>query len=122
MLARAEAQMIYGAARELHNERTRNTLKHSTCSQKWWETLKCLILGAKPSILALKGPGCGLVVAPAEKATLLGSQFDSKQCCEQFGTPLSCFPLSIGAILWPSELLSPCVCFSILIRMGVLIL
>ena len=30
--------------------------------------------------------------------------------------------LSLGAILWPSELLSSCVCFSILIRMGVLIL
>ena len=33
-------------------------------------------------------------VAPAEKASLLGSQFDSKQCREQFGTPLSCFPQS----------------------------
>ena len=30
--------------------------------------------------------------------------------------------LSLGAILWPSELLSSCICFSILIRMGVLIL
>ena len=29
---------------------------------------------------------------------------------------------SLGAILWPSELLSSCVCFSILIRIGVLIL
>ena len=34
------------------------------------------------------------MVAPAEKASLLGSQFDSKQCCEQFVTPLSCFPPS----------------------------
>ena len=33
-------------------------------------------------------------MAPAEKASLLGSQFDSKQCCEQFVTPLSCFPHS----------------------------
>ena len=39
MLARAEAQRVYGAARESHNESTRNTLKHSTCSHKWWETL-----------------------------------------------------------------------------------
>ena len=38
------------------------------------------------------GPGGGLVVAPAEKASHLGSQFDSKQCCEQFVTPLSRFP------------------------------
>ena len=29
---------------------------------------------------------------PVEKASLLGSQFDSKQCREQFVTPLSCFP------------------------------
>ena len=28
VLARAEAQMVYGAARELNNECTRNTLKH----------------------------------------------------------------------------------------------
>ena len=29
--------------------------------------------------------------APAEKASLLGSQFDSKKCREQFATLLSCF-------------------------------
>ena len=34
------------------------------------------------------------MVAPAEKASLLGSQFDSNQCREQFVTPLSCFPHS----------------------------
>ena len=43
----------------------------------------------KPSIVALRGPGSSLVVAPDEKASLLGSQFDSKQCREQFVTPLS---------------------------------
>ena len=44
--------------------------------------------------LDLRGPGLGLVVAPAEKASLPGSQFDSKQCREQFVTLLSCFPQS----------------------------
>ena len=34
------------------------------------------------------------MVAPAEKASFIGSQFDSKQCREQFVTPLSCFPHS----------------------------
>ena len=64
----------------------------------------------KLSIPALKGPvGC-LVVAPAEKASLLGSQFDSNQCCEQFVTPLSCFHLSKCNSLH----LSFCVCFLIL--------
>ena len=83
MLARPEAQRVYGAAREPHNEHTRNTLKHSTSSHKWRETLKGSIFGVKPSIPALRGLGSGLVVAPAEKVSLLGSQFDSKQCCEQ---------------------------------------
>ena len=32
VLARAEAKRVYGAARESHNEPTRNTLKHSTYS------------------------------------------------------------------------------------------
>ena len=86
--------MLYGAARESHNERTRNTLKLSTCSHKWWETLEGSIFGVKLSIPALSGHGGGLVVAPAEKASILISQFDSKQCREQFVTPLSCFPLS----------------------------
>ena len=45
----------------------------------------------KPSIPALGEPGVGLVVAPAEKASLLGTQFDSRQCHEQFVNPLSCF-------------------------------
>ena len=44
--------------------------------------------------LLLSGGQGGLLVAPAEKASLLGSQFDSKQCLEQFVTPLSCFPQS----------------------------
>ena len=34
------------------------------------------------------------MVAPAEKASLMDSQFDSKQCREQFVTRLSCFPQS----------------------------
>ena len=34
------------------------------------------------------------MVAPAKKTSLLGSQFVSKQCREQFLTPLSCFPQS----------------------------
>ena len=33
-------------------------------------------------------------MAPAEKASLLGSRFDSKQCREQFVTRLSCLPQS----------------------------
>ena len=77
--APAEAQRVYGAARESHNERARNTLKHSTCSNKCWETLKGSIFGGKQSIPALRGPGGGLVVAPAEMASLLGSEFNRKQ-------------------------------------------
>ena len=90
VLAHAEAQRVYGAARESHNEPTRNNLKHSTCSRKWWESLKSLIFWEKQSIPALSGPGGGLVVASAEKVSLLGSHFDSKLCREQFITPLSC--------------------------------
>ena len=91
MLARAEAQMVYGAARESHNDHTRNTLKHSTSSHKWWETLTGSIFGVKPSIPALRGTGGCLVEAPSEKASLIGSQFDSKLCHKQFVIPLSCF-------------------------------
>ena len=79
---------------EAHNERTRNTLKYYRCSCKWCETLKSSVFGVKPSMPSLKGLGGGLVAAPAEKASLMGSQFDSKQCREQFGTPLPCFPHS----------------------------
>ena len=91
MLTREDTLRIYSTARELHNESTRNTLRHSKCSRKWGETLKFTIFGVK-SILALRGHGGGLLVALAEKASLLGSQFDSKQCCEQFIIPLCCFP------------------------------
>ena len=70
-----------------------------------WSTLAVQISGVKHLRLvlwyeaiysALRGPWSGLVVAPAEKASLLhmGSQFDSKQCGEQFITPLSCLPQS----------------------------
>ena len=97
VLACAKAQRIYGATRESHNKQTRNTLKNSTCSHKWWETLKGVkqtIFGVKQTIPVLWGPGGGLVGAPAETASFQGFQFDSKQCREQFVTPLSCFPQS----------------------------
>ena len=83
VLARAEAQRVYGAARESHNEPHRNTLKHSICSDKLWESLTGPIFGMEPSIPSTTGPGCDLVVAPAEKSSLLVSQFDTK-CCRQF--------------------------------------
>ena len=71
----------------------------------------------KQSISALGGPVGGLVVAPAEKASLMSSQFDSKQCREQFVKPLSrqtfVFFLSLDAILRHSGLLSFCICFFI---------
>ena len=114
MLARAEARRVYDAALESHNERTRNTPKRSTCSQG-------LIFIVKPSVPPLRGPGGGLVVARAEKVSLLGSQFDRKQCREQFVTPLICFSQST-CNFWPSELLCFCVCFLILTHMVVLIL
>ena len=53
-----------------------------------------LIFSVKPYIPALREHGGGLVVVPAEKASLLGWQFDSKQCREQLITPLTCFPQS----------------------------
>ena len=68
VLAHAVPQRVYGAARESHNESTRNKLKYSTCSHKCLETLKGSIFGVKPSIPALGGPGGGLVVATAENA------------------------------------------------------
>ena len=92
-----------------------------TCLHNWWETLKGSIFGVNPSIPAIRGPGGGLVVAPAEKTSLKGSRFECKQCREQFVTPLS-FSLSLSAILRSSELLSSCVCFLSLTHMGVLML
>ena len=47
VFALAVAQRVYGAARESHNERTRNTPKHSTSSHKWWERLQDSIFGVK---------------------------------------------------------------------------
>ena len=91
MLAHAEAKRVYGAARESHHERTKNTLKHSTCSHKWWETLK----GTPPLERLSMGTEAVLcMMAPADKASPQGSQFVSKQCREQFVTSLSCFSLS----------------------------
>ena len=93
-------QRVYGERESMvlqsitHNECTRYDLKHSSCSHQWWETLKCSIFAVKPSIPARRGPGGAMVVAPAEKASLLCSQFDSKQCRELFVTLLSCFPQS----------------------------
>ena len=62
-----EAQRVYGVAMASYNERTRMTLTSTTCSHKWWETLKGSIFGEKPSIPTLTGPGGALVVSPLRK-------------------------------------------------------
>ena len=46
------------------------------------------------------------MVAPAEKASLLGSEFDGKQCRQLFITPLSCFPRS-NSLAFLSPVLLP---------------
>ena len=51
--------------------------KYFTFSHKWWEILKGSYFGVKPYIPALRGPGGGLVVAPAEKVPLLGSSWET---------------------------------------------
>ena len=66
---------------------------------------KRLISVVKPSIPALMGPGGGLVVASADKASLLGSQFDSKQCCEVFVTPVSNFQSRCNSLAFRTPVL-----------------
>ena len=62
-------------------------------------------------------------MSPAEKASLLGSQFDSKQCRVVSSSSHICLvSLSLGAILWPYGLLSFNVLFLILTHLVVLIL
>ena len=58
------------------------------------------------------------MVAPTEKVSLLGFQFDSKHSLSSLSHICLVSLIPIGAILLPSELLSSCVCFSILISYG----
>ena len=105
----------YGAAREWHNEPTRNILKHS-CAHKWWETLKCPIFGVKHSIPALRGLEVvwwWLLLRKPQSWVL------SLTACSFLSSfSLLCLvSLSLGAILCSAELLS-CVCFLIFVHMG----
>ena len=63
----------------------------------WWETLKGSISGVKLSMLALRETGGGLVVAPAEKASLLALSLTANSVVSSLS--LHCFfSLSLGAI------------------------
>ena len=46
------------------------------------------------------------MVSPAEKASLLGSKFDSSSVVSVTHS-FVLFPLSLGAILWPSKFCTP---------------
>ena len=97
VLGRAETQRVYGAARESHNERTRNTVKHSTCSHTWWESWKSRSLVWNLLFLLsgdLEVVWWWLLLRKPHSCSLSNSQWYSKQCHEQFVTPLSCFPQS----------------------------
>ena len=63
-------------------------------NQVYSEALHLFTLVVGQSIPAVRGPGGGLVLVSAEKVSLPGSQFDSKQCHEQFVSPSSSFPQS----------------------------
>ena len=121
VLARIEAQRVQGAAMESNNERARNTLKHSTCSNKWWETLKGSIFGVKPSFPALRRAESGLVVAPAENASILALSLPVSSVVSSL-LLLCLVSLCLDVIIWPPELLSSFVCFLILIHIGVSII
>ena len=110
-----------GAARKSHNEHTRNALKHSTYSHKWWEILKGSIIDVSSLFLLSVGP-------EVVWWWLLLRKFHSWAFSFTISSVVSCsshlclFSLSLGAILWPLGLLSFFVCFLILTHMVVLIL
>ena len=111
VLAHAEAQWVYGAARESHNERTRNTLEHSlTCSHKWWETLKGSVFGV--DVLFLLSGGREVVWwwlmlrKPHSWALILIASGVMSSL-----SLLYLVSLGLCAILWPSELPYSCICF-----------
>ena len=65
------------------------SMTSSTRSHIWWETRKCSIFSVMPCVPSFRESGGSLVVNPAEKDSLLGSLFDSKQCHEQLVTHLT---------------------------------
>ena len=90
--ARTAAQVVYENAKNRYYGAARDSLMTKTNPHGWWSTLKSSLFGSKPSLPALCGPGGGLVVSPVEKAELLSSHFDSKQCRDPFVVPSACFP------------------------------
>ena len=93
MLACVKAQRVYGAARGPNNEHTRNT--HTPLilisGERHW---KDQFLVQNILFLLSMSPEMVWWWLLLRRASLLGSTVDSKQCHEQFVTPLSCFPLS----------------------------
>ena len=109
MLARAEAQRVYGAARESHNERTRNTLKHSTCSHtvSGGRHLKARSLvwsqdrAAPPPFLLLMGLQVDWWWLLLRKRRSWDLSLTESSVVSS-SSHLCLIFLSLGAILWPS--------------------
>ena len=89
---------------------------YSTRSHKWWETLTGSIFVVKPPFPAPGSPEVFWWWILLRKRHSMDSQFDNKQCREQFVTPLYCFPQS------RCNSLAFCICFLVLTHMVVVIL
>ena len=89
---RSEALAVYDAAQANYHEHTCDNLVGITQPHKWWSTLKSFLFGEDSSLPPLRSVDGVPKYSPEEKADLLSSYFQSKQCSQDLELPPTCFP------------------------------
>ena len=117
MLAHAVAQTVYGAARESHNECTRNTLKHSTCSRKWWERFKARSLVRSRLFVPSWSPEMFWWCLLLRKSYFWALRLTARSFVRS-SSHLCLVSLSQCAVLWPSRLIESFGCVSAISKDG----
>ena len=101
---RSIAQRTYSSALDEYNEHLKNVLIGTSQPHSWWSALKQSLFGVDSSLPPLSCTDGSICHNSKDKANLLASVFNSKQCNEELELPPSCpQDIKLGSIAFKSS-------------------
>ena len=89
---RSIAQRMYSLAQSDYNSHLKTVLAGASQPHSWWSALKQSLFGVDSSLPPLSKSDGSISHSSKDKADLLASLFNSKQCSDEVVLPSSCFP------------------------------
>ena len=101
---RAQARRTYSAAQDDYHDHLKSVLTGTSQPHAWWSAVKQSLFGVDSQLPSLSCPDGSVCHRSKDKADLLASVFDGKQCGDKLTFPPSCFPdIKLSSIAFKSS-------------------